>query len=94
MDATSLQCCGTQATLAPEQQYASDHCLDEESIVEKVLVVSFSYYQQIFSVPSCNTPYLSSFLEAIHVDRSSLDNQSRRPVLLCLPTFANEPFLF
>ncbi len=57
VDGSSLQCYGAQATLAQEQLYAAEHCLEEESTVEEVLVVSAGYGQVVFPVPSCNIPY-------------------------------------
>ncbi len=38
--ALSIGCCGAPATLAQEQPYVATHCLDEESAIEEVLVVS------------------------------------------------------
>ncbi len=37
VDASSLQCCDAQATLAQEQSYVVQHCIDEEFTVEEVL---------------------------------------------------------
>ncbi len=44
-------------------------CLDEESAIEEALVVSTRYDQGVFPVSSCNTNYLSMFLEGRHVNR-------------------------
>ncbi len=35
VDASSLQCYGAQATLAQEQLHVAEHCLDEESPLNK-----------------------------------------------------------
>ncbi len=70
VDASTLQCCGTQATLAQEQPYAVEHCFDEESAVKKFLAILFGYDGGVFPVPSCNIPYSSPFLGAdMLVDR-------------------------
>ncbi len=45
LDASSLLCCGAQATLAQEQMFVAGHCLDEESTIEEVLVISTGYDQ-------------------------------------------------
>ncbi len=73
MVASSLQYCGVQATLAQEQLYMAEHCLDEKFTIEEVLLVSTGY-QGVFPVPSFNTTYLSAFLDSRHVDRLSLDD--------------------
>ncbi len=74
VDASSFQCCGTQATLAQEQLYATKHCLGEESTDEEVLVSSTKYGEGFFPVPSCNTPNMSVFLEG-RCWRPSLSNR-------------------
>ncbi len=71
LDASSLQCCSAQAALTQKQPYVAEHCLDEQFSIE-VLVISIRFDQQIFPVPSCNTPYLLAFLEGRLVDRPSL----------------------
>ncbi len=92
VDALSLQC-GTQTAFRQEQPYAVQHWLDEES-TEEILVVSAVCDQEIFSVPSRNTPYLSIFLEGRNVDRPSLGDRSGRPTTLSPLTFADEHFSF
>ncbi len=92
MDVSSLQHFGIQATLTQEQPYVVEHCLDEESTINEVLVISTGYDQGAFPVPFCNTPYLSMFLEARHVNRPPLSNQRRWPTLLCPLTFTDELF--
>ncbi len=37
-DASSLQCCGAQVTLAQEQPYAAEYYLQEESTIKGVLL--------------------------------------------------------
>ncbi len=71
--------------LPQEQLHAAEHCLDEESTIEKVLVISAVYDYGAFRVTFYNTPYLSSSLNGRHVGRSSLHNQRREPA---------EPFSF
>ncbi len=39
VDASSLQCCATQATLAQYQLYVAKHRIDKESTVKEVLVI-------------------------------------------------------
>ncbi len=67
----SFQRCGAQTTLAQEQPYAAEHCLDEESTIVEVLVVSTGYDQGVFPISSCDTPYLPAFLEARYTDKPS-----------------------
>ncbi len=81
VDASSLQCCSAQVTLPHEQLYVTEHCLDEESTVEEVLVISVKCDQGIIPVPFCNTPYLFAFWRADmlidHISASEEDNQYR-----------------
>ncbi len=74
VDISSFLCFGAQATFVQEQPYVVEHCLDEGSAVEEVLVISVRYDEGVFPVPSCNTPYLSMFLEGRHVDRPPLSS--------------------
>ncbi len=50
VDASTLQCCGAQATFAQEQPHAAEYYLDEESTVKEVQVVSTRYDQGAFPV--------------------------------------------
>ncbi len=61
VDASLLQCSDAQATLAHEPLYVAEHCLDEESTIEEVLVVSARSGQRVFPILSCNTPYYPYF---------------------------------
>ncbi len=87
VDASSLQCCGTQASLAQKEPYVADQFLNEKSVIEEVSVISTRYEQRVFPLPSCNTPYFSVFWESRRVDRPTLGNRRRRPTSLCLLTF-------
>ncbi len=54
------------------------HYLDEESTIEEVLFTSTRYDQEVFPVSSCNTPYLSVFMEGRYVDRPFLIKQGEQ----------------
>ncbi len=73
MDVSSLHCCYAQTTLAQEQLYAAKRCLDEESTVEEVLVVSTGYDESLSSTINILLSY--PHFGGRHVDRLSLGNR-------------------
>ncbi len=91
VNASSLQCCGTQAILA--QTAICDWALSWWRIhCQRSSGHFYRIWSRSLPVPSCNTPYLSTFLEGRHTDRPSLGNRRKWPTSLYLLTFANEPF--
>ncbi len=62
IDASSLQYCGTQVTLAQEQPYMAKHSLDEESIIEEVTLFPHVHWLCIFLLSRTKlTPFFLHF---------------------------------
>ncbi len=69
VDASLLQCCGAWATLAQEEPFVAEYCLDDESAIEEVLVISARYDQGVFPVPfstSCAFEHWSYHIFFVH----------------------------
>ncbi len=85
VDASSLECYSTQATLVQEQPCVNNHCPDVESTVNEVLVFSARLFSKSLF---CTILYYLPI--RILVGRH---NRRRRPTSLCPLNFANKPFL-